>query len=69
MRELFDFSAMNQQFAGTERGWFRSTPAPFQPKGCRSSNTLVAKTAAEVFSIAEKFAPQLHSYFSQPELA
>src|SRR5206468_10170588 len=36
--------------------------------GLSQFNTLVAKIGAEVLSIAQKFAPQLHAYFSQPEL-
>jgi len=37
-------------------------------EGLSQFDTLFAKTGAEVLAIAQKFVPQLHTYFSQPEL-
>ena len=67
MRELFDFSAMNSNLQGLMR-LVQEHSSALSAEGLSQFNTLVAKTVAEVLSIAEKFAPQLHSYFSQPEL-
>src|SRR5262249_22143052 len=38
-------------------------------EGLSQFSTLVAKVGAEVVLIAQKFAPQLQTYFSQPELS
>src|SRR5215510_14285381 len=67
VRELFDFSAMNSNLQGLMR-LVQEHSSALSAEGLSRFNTLVAKTVAEVLSIAEKFAPQLHSYFSQPEL-
>ena len=67
MRELFDFGAMNSDLQGLRR-LFQENAGAVSVEGLSQFNTLVAKTSAEVFSIAEKFAPQLHMYFLQPEL-
>jgi cytidylate kinase len=67
IRELFDFSAMKGNLQGLMR-LVKEHPSALSAEGLLQFNTLVAKTAAEVLSIAEKFAPQLQSYFAQPEL-
>ena len=67
IRELFDFSAMNSNLQGLNR-LVQEHSSALSAEGLSQFNTLVAKTVAEVLSIAEKFAPQLQSYFSQPEL-
>src|SRR4030095_7271497 len=67
MRELFDFSAMNSYLQGLKR-LLQEHSSALSAEGLSQFNTLVAKSVAEVLSIAEKFAPQLQSYFSQPEL-
>jgi len=67
VRELFDFSAMNGNLHGLMR-LVKEHSSALSADGLSQFNTLVAKTVAEVVSIAERFAPQLHSYFSQPEL-
>jgi hypothetical protein len=65
--ELFDFSIMNSNLKGLTRLVEEHSNA-LSAEGLSQFNALVAKTEAEVFSIAEKFAPQLPSYFSQPGL-
>src|SRR5205823_7428481 len=67
VRELFDFGAMNSHLQGLER-LFQEHPSAISAGGLSQFNTLVAKTGAEVLSIAQKFAPQLDAYFAQPEL-
>src|SRR5262245_58105357 len=67
VRELFDFSVMNSNLKGLTR-LVQEHSSALSAEGLSQFNTLVAKTEAEVFSIAGKFAPQLHSYFSQPSL-
>jgi hypothetical protein len=67
VRELFDFRAMNSHLQGLVR-LFREHSSTLSAEGMLQFNTFVAKTGAEVFSIAQKFAPQLAGYFSQPEL-
>jgi hypothetical protein len=67
VRELFDFRAMNSNLQGLMR-LVQEHSSALSAEGLSQFTTLVAKTATEVFSIAEKFAPQLQSYFSQPEL-
>src|SRR5437762_2864890 len=67
VRELFDFGAMNSHLQGLSR-LFQEHSGAVSAEGLSQFNTLVAKTGAEVFLIAQKFAPQLHTYFSQPEL-
>src|SRR5262252_1322077 len=67
VRELFDFSVMNSNLKGLTR-LVQEHSSALSAEGLSQFNALVAKTEAEVFSIAEKFAPQLHSYFSQPGL-
>ena len=67
VRELFDFSVMNRNLKGLTR-LVQEHSNTLSAEGLSQFNALVAKTEAEVFSIAEKFAPQLHSYFSQPGL-
>jgi cytidylate kinase len=66
-RELFDFSAMNSHLQGLSR-LFQEHSGALSTEGLSQFNTLVAKTGAEVLLIAQKFAPQLHTYFSQAEL-
>ena len=67
VRELFDFSAMNSHLQGLNRLFLEHSSA-LSTEGLSQFNTLVAKTGAEVLSIAQKFTPHLHTYFSQPEL-
>ncbi len=67
VRELFDFSALNSNLQGLMR-LVQGHSGALSAEGLSRFNTLVAKTVTEILSIAEKFAPQLHSYFSQPEL-
>ncbi len=67
VRELFDFAVMNSDLQGLRR-LFQENSSAGSAEGLSHFNTLVAKTGAEVLSIAQKFAPQLHTYFSQPEL-
>ena len=67
VRELFDFGAMNSHLQGLRR-LFQEHSSALSADGLSQFNTLVAKIGAEVLSIAQKFAPQLHAYFSQPEL-
>jgi cytidylate kinase len=67
VRELFDFSAMNSHLQGLRR-LFQEHPGALSAEGLSHFNTMLAKTGAEVFSIAQKFVPQLHDYFSQPDL-
>jgi hypothetical protein len=67
VRELFDFGAINNHLQGLVR-LFREHSSAVSAEGLSQFNTLVAKTDAEVLSIAQKFAPQLQTYFSQPEL-
>jgi len=67
VRELFYFGAMNSHLQGLSR-LFQEHSGAVSAEGLSQFNTLVAKTGAEVFLIAQKFAPQLHTYFSQPEL-
>src|SRR6266705_5550229 len=67
VRELFDFGAMNSHLHGLRR-LFQEHSNAVSPEGLSQFKALVAKTGAEVFLIAQKFAPQLHAYFSQPEL-
>src|SRR5262249_42552116 len=67
VRELFDFSIMNSNLKGLAR-LVQEHSSALSAEGLSQFNALVTKTEAEVFSIAEKFAPQLHSYFSQSEL-
>ena len=67
VRELFDFGAMNSHLHGLRR-LFQEHSNALSPEGLSQFNALVAKTSAEVFLIAQKFVPQLDTYFSQPEL-
>ena len=67
VRELFNFSAMNSNLQGLMR-LVKEHSGALSAEGLSQFNTLVAKPVAEVSSVAEKFAPQLHSYLSQPEL-
>ena len=67
VRELFDFRAINNHLQGLRR-LFQEHSSALAAEGLSQFNTLVAKTTTEVLLIAEKFAPQLHAYFSQPEL-
>jgi len=67
VRELFDFGAINNHLQGLRR-LFQEHPSALSAEGLSQFNTLVAKTDAEVLSIAQKFAPQLQTYFSQPQL-
>jgi PIF1-like helicase/Helix-turn-helix domain/HRDC domain/UvrD-like helicase C-terminal domain len=67
VRELFDFGAMNSHFQGLCR-LFQEHSSALSSEQLSQFNALVAKTGAEVFLIAQKFAPQLNTYFSQPEL-
>src|SRR5207253_9444060 len=67
VRELFDFSAMKSHLSGLRR-LFQEHSGAVSAEGLSPFNTLIAKTDAEVLLIAQKFAPQLHTYFSQPEL-
>jgi hypothetical protein len=67
VRELFDFGSMNSHLQGLSR-LFQEHSTAVSAEGLSQFTLLVAKTAAEVLSIAHKFAPQLDTYFSQPEL-
>jgi hypothetical protein len=67
VRELFDFGVMNGQLQGLSR-LFQEHPNALSAEGLSQFNTVVAKMRAEVLSIVQKFAPQLDTYFSQPEL-
>src|SRR5437870_4097385 len=67
VRELFDFGAMNSHLQGLRR-LFQEHSNAVSAEGLSQFNTLVEKTRAGVLSIAQKFVPQLHTYFSQPEL-
>src|SRR5204863_229905 len=67
VRGLFDFGAINNHLQGLRR-LFQEHPGALSAEGLSQFNTLVAKTGAEVLSIAQKFAPQLQTYFSQPQL-
>ena len=67
VHELFDFGAMNSHLQGLGR-LFQDNSSALSVEGLSQFKTMVAKTGADVFSIARKFAPQLHTYFSQPEL-
>jgi hypothetical protein len=67
LRELFDFSAMNSHLQGLMR-LIQEHSSALSAEGLSRFNTLVEKTVAEVSSIGEKFAPQLHTYFLQQEL-
>src|SRR5204863_3362840 len=67
VRELFDFTAMNSHLHGLSR-LFQEHSSALSVEGLSQFNTLVTKTGAEVLLIARKFAPQLDTYFSQPEL-
>jgi hypothetical protein len=67
VRNLFDFSAMKSNFQRLMR-LVQEHSSALSADGLSDFNTFVAKTMAEVSSIAERFALQLHSYFSQPEL-
>ncbi|PYR98677.1 MAG: helicase [Acidobacteria bacterium] len=67
VRELFDFGALNSHLQGLSR-LFQEHSSALSVEGLSQFNTLLAKTGAEVLLIAQKFAPQLHNYFSQPEL-
>jgi hypothetical protein len=67
LRELFDFRAMNRNLQELARLVQEHTGA-LSPEGRSKFETLVSKTTTEIFSIAEKFVPQLHSYFLQAEL-
>jgi hypothetical protein len=67
VRELFDFRVMNSQLQGLRR-LFQEHSSALSAEGQSHFNTLVAKTASEVSSIAQKFAPQLDAYFSQADL-
>src|SRR5438132_5540677 len=66
VRELFDFAAMNSHLQGLSR-LFQEHSSALSAERLSQFDALVAKTAAEVLVIARKFAPQLHTYFSQPE--
>jgi hypothetical protein len=67
VRELFDFRAMNSHLQGLSR-LFQEHSSALSAEGLSQFNTLLAKTGAEVLLIAQKFVPQLQTYFSQPEL-
>jgi len=67
VRELFDFAAVNSHLQGLRR-LFQEHSNAVSAEGLSQFNTLAAKTAAEVLVIAQKFTPQLHTYFSQAEL-
>ena len=67
VRELFDFGAMNGHLHGLSR-LFQEHSSALTAEGLSHFTALVAKTRAEVVSVAQKFVPQLHTYFSQPEL-
>jgi hypothetical protein len=67
VRELFDFSIMNSNLKGLTR-LVQEHSSALSAEDLSQLNALVTKTEAEAFSIAEKFVPQLHSYFSQPGL-
>jgi hypothetical protein len=67
VRELFDFRAMQRQLQLLSR-LFQDRPGVLSSDSLSQFKSIVAKTSAEVFAIAEKFTPQLQSYFAQPEL-
>src|SRR5262249_27209445 len=67
VRELFDFGAMHSYLQGLSR-LFQDHSSTLSAEGLSQFTTLVGKTRAEVFLIAQKFVPQLQTYFSQPEL-
>ena len=67
LRELFDFRAMNRNLQELAR-LVQEHPGALSPETRSKFETLVAKTTTEIFSIADKFVPQLHSYFLQAEL-
>ena len=67
VRELFDFGAMNGHLQGLRR-LFQEHSSALSAEGLSQFNMLAAKIGSEVTWIAQKFAPQLHSYFSQTEL-
>ena len=66
LRELFDFRAMNTNLQGLAR-LVQEHPS-LSAEGLSKFEALVSKTTTEIFSIAEKFVPQLQSYFLQAEL-
>ncbi len=67
MLELFDFGGMNRQLQGLKRV-FQEYPGALSAEALSQFHILAAKTGTEVFGVAQKFAPQLHTYFSQGEL-
>jgi hypothetical protein len=67
VRELFDFRAINSHLQELRRLLQEHSNA-VSAEGLSQFDMLVAKTGREVLSIAQKFAPQLDTYFSQPEL-
>jgi len=67
VRELFDFGAINSNLQGLSR-LFQEHSGALSADGLSQFKTLVAKTGADVLSVARKFSPQLDTYFSQPDL-
>jgi PIF1-like helicase/Helix-turn-helix domain/HRDC domain len=67
VRELFDFRSMDSELQGLRR-LFQEHSSALSAEGQSHFDTLVAKTATEVLSIAQKFVPRLDAYFSQADL-
>jgi hypothetical protein len=67
VRELFDFRSMDSELQGLRR-LFQEHPNALSAEGQSHFDTLVANTAAEVLSIAQKFDPHLDAYFLQTDL-
>jgi hypothetical protein len=67
VRALFDFGALNRDLQGLRR-LLQEHSSALSAEGLSQFNTLVAKAGEEVFLVSQKFAPQLQTYFSQPEL-
>jgi hypothetical protein len=67
VRELFSFKAIKYEFGKLNR-LFLEHSNTLSADGMNQFKALTAKAEAEVFSMADKFLPQLQAYFSKPEL-
>ncbi len=67
LRELFSFKAMKRLFEQLNRQFLEHS-GTLSAAGMAQFKALVAKAEAEVFTMADKFLPQLQQYFGQPEL-
>lgn len=66
-RELFDFGSMKRHLFRLDQ-LFVEHPAALSPDGLAQFKDRLAKTHEQVFSIADRFSPQLEAYLSQPEM-